>query len=139
MPEIETKAPPAPAITPACRRYGVRFWIVIASIVVLGVPFVLCVTASIYINCGFMNRSIEERLSRKFGTPARVGSIETRAFNGLDIKQITIDPRGAGEPLTIGATRSKFGLYDYFAGNRIRALTLDRPRIDLRYDPVTGW
>src|SRR5437660_8272428 len=122
MLEAETHASPIsdPAAAPARprRRRGKRFWIILAASIALGLPLLLLLALWAWINLGFMNASLERRLSKKFGTPAHIGAIKSNGFENLRIDEVAIEPRGEGQPLTIGATKLEVGPLDFYFNNR---------------------
>src|SRR5438046_3038032 len=81
MASEENSSQPLPAAqTPPRRKRGARFWITLAGGALAAAPVVLYIAAWGYINLGFMKGSIERRISRKFGTVTRVGSIQGDAL-----------------------------------------------------------
>ncbi|HLX61732.1 MAG TPA: hypothetical protein VKX17_10665 [Planctomycetota bacterium] len=132
---------PAASAKPARRKRGARFWIVTSASVLIGLPLLLYAGVWAYINFGFLNNTIEQRLSRKLGTQAHVDSVKSDVLSSLKINTISIEPRWPSAPLTVGSTKIDFGLFELLADNHnhIRAVTIDRPRLDLQYDPARGW
>lgn len=138
MSDIEStlvNSPPAAAKRP--RR--ARFWLLLAAGVLLGIPLLAYLGIWAYLNLGFLDDSIAQRISKKFGSTARVGSIKSDVLRNLKIRDIAIDPQGPGEPLTIGAAKLDFDPIDLLQNGRMRGITVERPDIDLRYDAKMGW
>ncbi len=141
-PSTSDSQPPAAqsvASKPKPRKRRARFWIILCIAIFVLVPALLLGGAWGYINFGFLGRSLERRISQKLGSSAHVGNVKSDAFEKLSIRDIAIQPSGQGDPLTVGATKLDFGLFELLTSGRLRSLTIERPRIDLRYDSKTGW
>ena len=138
MSDIENTLVNPPPST-AKRPHRARFWLLLAAGLLLAIPLLAYLGTWAYINLGFLDDSIAQRISKKLGSTARVGSIKTDALRNLNIRDIAVDPQGPGEPLTIGSTKLDFDPIDLLRNGRMRGVTVERPNIDLRYDAKTGW
>lgn len=133
-----TPPPPGGAPAPAIKR-RLKFWLLFAGGVLLALPLLVYFAAWAYLNLGFLNGTIEARLSKKLGAPAHVGSVSGQALHGLNIEKISIEALDRGAPLTIGSTSVEWNLGELLGSGRLRAVLVDRPQIDLRHDPARGW
>ena len=121
------------------RKRSVRFWIGLAAAILFGLPLLLYAIALAYVNFGFLNSTVTDRISKKLGVPAHIGSIRSNVFQSLSLNDIAIDTEGGGDALAIGATHLDFNLVDLLRNGHLRGLSVERPVIALRHDPITGW
>ena len=98
MAAVETppQSPPRTAAPPRPRR-GARFWIKFSIFTLLLLPLAAYLIAWSYINLGFMNRSIEEKISQE---PLQIRPERERPLDEYYLFRIHLIPAG-GEMIVV--------------------------------------
>lgn len=130
---------PLSSAAPTKRKRSARFKFIVAASVLIGLPLLLYSGLWALVNFGFFNHSIAEHIAKKMGATARIGPIKSDLWRNLSVQNISIQPSASGNALTIGATKIDYDLIDMLRNNHMRGLTVERPCIDLRFDPKKGW
>ena len=133
-----TIPPPGSEPVPAKKR-GFKFWLKLAGGVLLALPLLAYFGAWACLNFGFLNRTIEARLTKKLGATAHIGSINGQALHGLKLEKISIEALDKGAPLTVESTSVEWQLSELLDAGRLRAVIVEHPQIDLRHDLAHGW
>ncbi len=121
------------------KKRGLKFWLVAALCVVVFVPLLAVALAWGYVNLGYLKRNVETNLSKKFGTTARVGQVNSGVFGGMEMGDVSIEARDKSAPITLDSAKIEWDLKALLADGRLHSMSLERPRVDLRWTPASGW
>lgn len=121
------------------KKRGLKFWLVAALCVVVLTPVLAFAVAWGYVKLGYLKSSVETNLSKKFGAPARVGEVKSGVLGGMEMGDVSIEARDKSAPITLDSAKVEWNLKALLSDGRLRSVSLERPRVDLRYSPNSGW
>lgn len=121
------------------KKRGLKFWLTVALCVLVFTPLLAYAVAWGYVNLGYLKSTVESNLSKKFGTNAHVGEVRSGVFGGMELSGVSIDARDKSAPITLDSAKVEWDLKPLLSDGQLRSILLERPQIDLRYSPGTGW
>jgi hypothetical protein len=127
------------ATTRTRRRQNALFWIAITCLVLFGVPLLIYGAILAYVSFGFMNASVEQKLTKAFDSPAKIGSVKTHWLGNLRINDVAVQGRDTTPPLTVGSVALDWDLSALLQEQRIRTVSVIRPHVALRQDDGGQW
>ncbi|HYG73792.1 MAG TPA: hypothetical protein VEK08_02065 [Planctomycetota bacterium] len=135
---IDKKAPLTPPPLPARKRHGLYWWCSLLLAILLAIPLLLYIAAMSYVSFGYVKERIVRTLTKNFETDVRVGDVRTQWLNNLLVESITVGS-GDAAPLKVEAVKVDFDPMPLLQDNRIKLVSVQQPRIDLRRSPDGKW